>query len=108
VCLHTFCLYTALPIRSSYDKHLLVFSASSFANHFIFLAVSASEEAAYKRIIDGLLAVADLNTVTRKKIREGLESALGRDLSAQKVRAGNRLPFCDKFALCYEHDLLLC
>jgi hypothetical protein len=49
--------------------------------------VTSSEEVEFTRIIDGLLAVADLNTVTRKKIREGLESALGRDLSSQKVSA---------------------
>jgi hypothetical protein len=38
-------------------------------------------------LIDGILATADLETVTRKKIRMGLETALGgRDLSDQKVR----------------------
>jgi hypothetical protein len=50
-------------------------------------AVTASEEEQFTRIVDGILAVADLTTVTRKKIREGLESALGRDLSSQKVRS---------------------
>ncbi len=44
------------------------------------------ETGAYTRIIDGILASADLETVTRKKIRQGLEEAIDKDLSAQKVR----------------------
>jgi upstream activation factor subunit UAF30 len=48
--------------------------------------VTAEEEADFTRIIDGILSTADLETVTRKKIREGLETAIGRDLSEQKVR----------------------
>ncbi|OTA97803.1 hypothetical protein M434DRAFT_64864 [Hypoxylon sp. CO27-5] len=47
--------------------------------------VTAEEEARYTEIIDGILATADLETVTRKKIRMGLEAALGgKDLSDQK------------------------
>ncbi|KAK3899895.1 upstream activation factor subunit spp27 [Staphylotrichum tortipilum] len=42
------------------------------------------EMGAYTRIIDGILASADLETVTRKKIRQGLEEAIDKDLSAQK------------------------
>ncbi|KAK4203220.1 SWIB/MDM2 domain-containing protein [Triangularia verruculosa] len=38
----------------------------------------------YSRIIDGILAAADLQTVTRKKIRQGLEAAIEKDLSDQK------------------------
>jgi hypothetical protein len=48
-------------------------------------AVSPEELDEYTSIIDGILASADLNTVTRKKVREGLETALGKDLSHQKV-----------------------
>jgi chromatin remodeling complex protein RSC6 len=49
--------------------------------------VSHEEESRYTSIIDAILATADLNTVTRKKIRLGLEKALGgKDLSEQKVR----------------------
>ncbi|KAK4229258.1 hypothetical protein QBC38DRAFT_119923 [Podospora fimiseda] len=44
------------------------------------------ETDSYSQIIDGILAAADLQTVTRKKIRQGLEAAIGQDLSDQKVR----------------------
>ncbi|PKS06263.1 hypothetical protein jhhlp_007009 [Lomentospora prolificans] len=47
--------------------------------------LSPEEEAKYTSIIDAILETADLNTVTRKKIRLGLERALGgKDLSEQK------------------------
>lgn len=49
--------------------------------------MTAEEETRYTEVIDGILATADLETVTRKKIRMGLEAALGgKDLSDQKVR----------------------
>ncbi|KAI1329239.1 DEK C terminal domain-containing protein [Xylariaceae sp. FL0255] len=49
------------------------------------LPLTAEEEARYTSIIDGILATVDLETVTRKKIRAGLEEALGgKDLSDQK------------------------
>jgi hypothetical protein len=48
--------------------------------------VSAEEQTRYTQIIDGILATVNLETVTRKKIRAGLETALGgKDLSEQKV-----------------------
>jgi upstream activation factor subunit UAF30 len=47
--------------------------------------VTAEEKSSYTRIIDGILSAADLQTVTRKKIRQGLEAAIDKDLSAQKV-----------------------
>ncbi|KAI2613478.1 SWIB-domain-containing protein [Hypoxylon fragiforme] len=47
--------------------------------------LTADEETRYTEVIDGILATADLETVTRKKIRMGLEAALGgKDLSDQK------------------------
>ncbi|KAI0523927.1 DEK C terminal domain-containing protein [Xylaria bambusicola] len=47
--------------------------------------LTAEEEVRYTEIIDGILATADLETVTRKKIRLGLQAELGgRDLDAQK------------------------
>ncbi|KAK3376877.1 hypothetical protein B0T24DRAFT_677737 [Lasiosphaeria ovina] len=46
--------------------------------------LSSDEKVKYTRIIDGILAAADLQTVTRKKIREGLEEAIQKDLSDQK------------------------
>ncbi|AEO67892.1 8687ac1b-4bde-48d6-a832-3bba10d64f39 [Thermothielavioides terrestris] len=42
------------------------------------------ETRTYTRIIDGILATVDLQTVTRKKIRQGLEAAIDKDLSDQK------------------------
>ncbi|KAK6213388.1 DEK C terminal domain-containing protein [Colletotrichum higginsianum IMI 349063] len=49
------------------------------------LPLSSEEENNYTSIIDGILATADLTTITRKKIRLGLEKALGgKDLSDQK------------------------
>ncbi|KAK4236880.1 upstream activation factor subunit spp27 [Achaetomium macrosporum] len=42
------------------------------------------ERETYTRVIDGILAKADLETVTRKKIRQGLEEAVDKDLSDQK------------------------
>ncbi|KAG7283983.1 hypothetical protein NEMBOFW57_010341 [Staphylotrichum longicolle] len=47
------------------------------------------ERGTYTRIIDGILAAADLETVTRKKIRQGLEEAIDKDLSDQKIAIKN-------------------
>lgn len=48
--------------------------------------MTSEEENQYTKIIDGILQTVDLETVTRKKIRMGLESALGgKDLGDQKV-----------------------
>ncbi|KAL2106531.1 hypothetical protein VUR80DRAFT_6571 [Thermomyces stellatus] len=47
--------------------------------------LTADEKTRYTAIIDNILRSSDLNTVTRKKIRVGLEEALdGKDLSDQK------------------------
>jgi hypothetical protein len=46
----------------------------------------------YTGIIDAILATADLKTITRKRVREGLEKALGgKDLGHQKVSCSSRL-----------------
>ncbi len=48
--------------------------------------MTSEEESQYVKIIDGILKTVDLETVTRKKIRMGLETALGgKDLTDQKV-----------------------
>ncbi|KAL2261661.1 hypothetical protein VTK26DRAFT_3676 [Humicola hyalothermophila] len=47
------------------------------------------ERETYTRIIDGILATSDLQTVTRKKIRQGLEEAIDKDLSEQKIAIKN-------------------
>ncbi|KAK7733682.1 hypothetical protein SLS53_008149 [Cytospora paraplurivora] len=47
--------------------------------------VTSEEVAQYTSIIDGILATADLATISRKKVRQALERALGgKDLSDQK------------------------
>lgn len=53
--------------------------------------VTPEELQRYTSIIDGILATADLETISRKKIRQGLETSLGgKDLSDQKVRGFQR------------------
>ena len=48
--------------------------------------VTTEEKLQYTAIIDAILATADLETISRKKIRQGLETSLGgKDLSEQKV-----------------------
>lgn len=49
--------------------------------------MTPEETKRYTAIIDAILATADLETISRKKIRQGLETSLGgKDLSEQKVR----------------------
>lgn len=48
--------------------------------------VASDEQQRYTEIIDNILATADLETISRKKVRQGLETRLGgKDLSVQKV-----------------------
>lgn len=48
--------------------------------------VAPDERQRYTEIIDDILATADLETISRKKVRQGLESRLGgKDLSEHKV-----------------------
>ena len=61
--------------------------------------MNSEEVAQYTSIIDGILATADLATISRKKVRQALERALGgKDLSDQKVRA-RLTPLTTCFAL---------
>jgi upstream activation factor subunit UAF30 len=43
-------------------------------------------EASYSAIIDSILAVSDINTISAKRIRKGLQEKLDYDISDQKVR----------------------
>lgn len=55
-------------------------------------AVSSEERERYTKIIDDILATADLETISRKKVRQSLEIRLGgQDLSEQKVRTGQNV-----------------
>jgi len=40
----------------------------------------------YSAIIDSILEDADLNTISAKRIRKGLQERLGHDISGEKVR----------------------
>lgn len=53
----------------------------------VLVLVTAGEEIRYTEIIDRILTTADLETVTRKKIRLGLQAELGgKDLNEQRVK----------------------
>lgn len=54
----------------------------TLANH---VAVSAEVEAKYVVIIDTILASSDLNTISEKRIRKGLQQAVDYDITPQKV-----------------------
>lgn len=50
--------------------------------------LSAEMEAKYSAIIDEILRVSDINTISAKRIRRGLQERVDDDLSAQKVYLG--------------------
>lgn len=66
------------------------FIASESTDKHFSRSVTESQISEYTTIIDGILSnlsASDLETVTSKKVRQGLEAALGgKDLSEQKVR----------------------
>lgn len=54
--------------------------------------MTPTELESYTAIIDDILATADLETISRKRIRQGLEANLGgKDLSEQKVSMTHQL-----------------
>jgi hypothetical protein len=53
------------------------------ANEYI--ALPPEVEASYAAIIDNILAVSDLNTISAKRIRKGLQERLDYDIAHQKV-----------------------
>ncbi|KAL9597481.1 MAG: hypothetical protein Q9219_005114 [cf. Caloplaca sp. 3 TL-2023] len=48
------------------------------------MALSAEAERKYVEIIDAILASSDLNTISEKRIRKGLQQAVNHDLTPQK------------------------
>ncbi|KAF7118561.1 hypothetical protein CNMCM5793_008091 [Aspergillus hiratsukae] len=48
--------------------------------------VSPDVEARYTEVIDSILEKSDLNTISEKRIRKGLQEVVGYDLTPQKVR----------------------
>lgn len=56
--------------------------------------VPAEQRASYAAIIDEILASADLETISAKRIRNGLQARVDYDLAPQKVRLiGNDIPW---------------
>ncbi|KAL8641544.1 MAG: hypothetical protein Q9228_001664 [Teloschistes exilis] len=53
------------------------------------MALSAEVEAKYVVIIDTILASSDLNTISEKRIRKGLQQAVDYDITPQKVAASD-------------------
>ena len=54
------------------------------------IEVPAEQRASYAAIIDEILASADLETISAKRIRNGLQERVDYDLAPQKVRSGGR------------------
>ncbi|KAL9002131.1 MAG: hypothetical protein Q9188_004923 [Gyalolechia gomerana] len=50
----------------------------------LILSVTADVEAKYVKIIDAILASSDLNTISEKRIRKGLQQAVNHDITPQK------------------------
>ncbi|KAH8815470.1 SWIB/MDM2 domain-containing protein [Xylogone sp. PMI_703] len=48
------------------------------------MSLTPEETAQYSKIIDGILATADLNTISAKQIRKGLQAQLDHDIAEQK------------------------
>lgn len=77
------CKFMQFSILFLFDSGIFQLRGTVLTNR---CAVTKDEEVQYTSIIDSILATADLNTVTRKKIRAGLQMALGgKDLSDHKV-----------------------
>lgn len=54
------------------------------------IVVSTENRATYTKIIDSILASSDLNTISEKRIRRGLQDTLGYDITSQKVGFAHR------------------
>lgn len=52
-----------------------------------FGTVPAAVQVEYVKIIDTILASSDLNTISEKRIRKGLQQAVNYDITPQKVSA---------------------
>ncbi|KAI9158021.1 Upstream activation factor subunit spp27 [Paramyrothecium foliicola] len=71
--------------RCCYPSHARASRNICMLTYLLAAAVSSEELSQYTSIIDAILATSDLETITRKKIRQGLETALGgKDTSDQK------------------------
>lgn len=52
-----------------------------------YLAVSAEDLASFTKIIDSVLAVSDLQTISAKKIRKAIQATTDLDVASHKVGA---------------------
>lgn len=55
------------------------------------ILVPPETEASYSAIIDSILATSDLNTISAKRIRKGLQAQLDYDITPQKVSVPSSL-----------------
>ena len=55
-------------------------------------AVPPEVEASFITIIDSILAASDLNTISEKRIRKGLQAAVEYDITPQKVHISQTSP----------------
>jgi hypothetical protein len=53
--------------------------------------IPSDKEGLYARIIDSILAASDLTTISAKRIRKGLQTAVDHDIDPYKVRPWNSL-----------------
>ena len=55
--------------------------------------VSAEEKERFIPLIDSILAASDLNTISEKRIRKGLQASVELDLNERKVRLPSSLSY---------------
>ncbi|KAK5256898.1 hypothetical protein LTR16_002145 [Cryomyces antarcticus] len=56
------------------------------------MSLPPEQEASYSAMIDSILATSDLNTISAKKIRKGLQAAVDYDLTPQKKKKRKTAP----------------
>jgi DEK-like protein len=78
--------------QARWHVRLSPFSSNMATPSNLILAVTVSSEVreSYTRIIDSILAASDLNTISEKRIRRGLQETVDYDLTPQKVQ---HIPF---------------
>lgn len=58
---------------------------SLMANMDLEISLSLQDKVSYVNIIDSILAVSDLEAISERRIRTGIEKAVGHDVSHHKV-----------------------
>jgi upstream activation factor subunit UAF30 len=57
----------------------------------MFILVPSETRDHYVRIVDSILAASDLNTISAKRIRKGLQTAVDHDITPHKVSSNHPL-----------------